>query len=35
MKAVMVLPSDGLSGGGRVIITNPLTCGGASSESIV
>lgn len=34
VKAVMVLPSEGLSGGGRVIMTTPLIGGGVSSESM-
>lgn len=35
VKAVMVLPSEGLSGGGRVIMTTPFIGLGASSESMV
>lgn len=34
VKAVMVLPSEGLSGGGREIMTIPLIGLGASSESM-
>lgn len=34
MKAVMVLPKEGLFEGGREIITTLLSCGGDSSSSI-
>lgn len=34
VNAVMVLPKEGLFGGGNVIMTTPFNCGESSSDSI-